>query len=102
MPIAFVATLTVLGVGAFAAAETRLDVHGFRVVEGHSGPVNYYEIVDEKDPKDSFIHAAYKPGLESVTLGFEAPERLRHGVKKIRWTWRAVAIPPGANECKDG
>jgi hypothetical protein len=89
-------------IATFTAAETRLDVHGFRVVDGHSGPVNYYEIVDEKDPKDSFIHAAYKPGLETVTLGYEVPERMRHGVKKIRWTWRAIAMPPGGNECRDG
>lgn len=81
---------------------TRLDVHGFRVVKDHSGPVDYYQVIDEKDPRDSFIHASYRPGLETVTLGYEVPEQMRHGVKLLRWTWRAVALPVGGNDCVDG
>src|SRR2546423_263781 len=63
--------------------ETRLDVHGFRVIDGHSGPVNYYEVVDESDPRKSFIHASYRPPLETVTLGYQVPDHMRQGVKRI-------------------
>lgn len=82
-------------------AELRLDVHAFRVIESKSGKVNYYETIDEKDPRDSFIHALYRPPLESVTLGTLIPEALRRKVKRVRWQWRAVAIPAGGDECKD-
>lgn len=82
--------------------ETLIDVHELRVIERESGPVNYYQIVEESNARDSFIHAAYQPGLQTVTLGAQVPERLQHGVKKIRWRWRAVTIPPGANDCKEG
>ena len=83
-----------------ALQETKLDVHGFRVVDSYSGSVSYYKIVE--DPEMPFIRAVYRPPLETVTLGYEVPEALRQRTKKLRWKWRAHVLPKGGNECKDG
>ena len=79
---------------------SRLDVHSFRVVESYSGPVSYYKLIE--DPAGPFIRAQYHPPLETVTLGIEIPEKLRQRTKKLRWRWRALVLPRGGNECKDG
>ena len=99
-------TLAVLLVAAGTAVEearplqeTRVDVHQFRVIESYSGPVSYYKIVE--DPVEPFIRAVYRPPLETVTLGVEVPEQLRH-TKRVRWKWRAQVLPKGGNECKEG
>ena len=78
----------------------RLDVHGFRVVESYSGPVSYYKIIE--DPAGPFIRAQYHPPLETVTLGIEIPDRFRQATRRLRWRWRALVLPKGGNECKDG
>jgi hypothetical protein len=84
------------------AHETHFSVHDFRVIDSESGPENYYEVFDEPNPRESFIHAGYRPPMETMTMALRFPDRMHHGVKKIRWTWRAVAIPRGANDCVDG
>ena len=81
-------------------SETRLDVHTFRVVESYSGSISYYRVVE--DPIEPFIRAIYRPPLETVTLGIEIPDQHRHGVKKIRWRWRAMVLPKNGDECKGG
>jgi hypothetical protein len=91
--------------GALARAddspqETKLDLHVFRVAESESGPVNYYQLVE--DVADSYIHSAYRPPLETTVLGAEVPEPLRGKVKKLRWKWRAVVLPRGGDECRAG
>ena len=78
----------------------RLDVHSFRVVENFSGPVSYYKIVE--DPSGPFIRAAYHPPLETVTLGIEIPDQFHQRAKRLRWRWRALVLPKGGNECRDG
>jgi hypothetical protein len=78
----------------------KLDVHGFRVVESYSGPVSYYKIIE--DPTGPFIRGQYHPPLETVTLGIEIPDRLRQRTKLLRWRWRALVLPKGGNECRDG
>jgi hypothetical protein len=80
--------------------QTAVDVHTFRVVESYSGPVSYYKIVE--DPAQPFIRATYRPPLETVTLGAEVPGNLRQHTKRVRWKWRALALPKGGNECKPG
>ena len=80
------------------AQETRVDVHAFRVVESYSGPTSYYKIVE--DPEQPFIRAAYRPPLETVTLGAEVPESLRQHTTRVHWKWRALVLPKGGNECK--
>ncbi len=78
--------------------ETRLDVHAFAVEHGQSGPVSYYQV--EEDPAEAFLRARYRPPLESVTLSVHVPEALRRAVKKVRWRWRAMALPIGGDECR--
>jgi hypothetical protein len=81
-------------------AETKLDVHAFRVVESYSGPVSYYRLID--DPEGSYIRAVYRPPLETVTLAAEVPDSLRQRTKAVRWKWRAQVLPKNGNECIPG
>ncbi|HEY7516138.1 MAG TPA: DUF3047 domain-containing protein [Vicinamibacteria bacterium] len=78
-----------------------LDVRAFRPVEGPtSGPAVYYHVVDA--PEGPLLRGAYRPGLETVTMGFEIPENLRQKIRRLRWSWRARAFPEGGNECRGG
>ena len=90
-----VPTATALGL-----KERKIDVHSFKVVESYSGPQSYYRLIE--DPAEPFIRAVYRPPLETVTLGFEVPEDLRQGTKRLRWKWRPLVFPKGGNECKGG
>ena len=81
-------------------AEARLDPHEFKVIERESGSVSYYKIVE--DPVEPFLRAVYRPPLETVVVGVDIGDDLRAQSKKLRWKWRAMALPIGANECKDG
>jgi hypothetical protein len=78
----------------------RVDVHSFRVIESQSGPVSYYKFIE--DPTGAFIRGQYHPPLETVVLGVEIPDRFHQRAKKIRWRWRALVLPKGGNECRDG
>ena len=80
--------------------ETKLKVDNFRVVESYSGSQTYYHLV--QDPAEPFIRATYRYPLETVTLGIEVPEQLRQNSKRLRWKWRAQALPKGGDECRDG
>ena len=80
--------------------ETKVDPHSFRVVTSDSGPVNYYTVV--QDAEEPFIRGAYRPPLETVTLGYEVPEALREGATRLRWRWRAQALPVDGDECRSG
>ena len=77
-----------------------IDVHGFTVFERDSGPVNYYRTVE--DPLGDFIRGRYAPPLETVTLLADVGDRLRTGVERIRFRWRAWVLPIRGNECVDG
>jgi Protein of unknown function (DUF3047) len=81
-------------------SETKLDVHGFKVVESYSGPVSYYRLVE--DPEGAYIRAVYRPPLETVTLAAEVPDALRERTKYVRWKWRAQVLPKNGNECAPG
>jgi len=80
--------------------ETHLDVRAFRVEKSQSGPVTYYEVAFEGD--EPYLHAAYRPPLDTVTMSVRLPDALRRGVKKVRWRWRAVTLQEGGDECRDG
>jgi hypothetical protein len=79
--------------------ERALDVRGWRVIPRESGPVNYYWIVDE--PPRPYLHGEYRPPLETTVLGYDAGDADR-GAHRLRWAWRAVALPTGGNECVAG
>ncbi|BDG08360.1 DUF3047 domain-containing protein [Anaeromyxobacter paludicola] len=80
--------------------EEKLPLTDFRVVERDSGPVMYYQVTGP--PDDRHIHAEYKPPLETVTLGLQLPDRLHQKATKLRWRWRALAVPEKGNECDAG
>jgi len=77
-----------------------LGVSAFRVIEQKSGPVNYYKVVD--DPRMPFIRAEYRSPLETTVLGFAAPEAQRARASKLAWSWRAMTLPRGGDECSEG
>jgi hypothetical protein len=81
-------------------AELSLPMHGFRLVEEKSGPVNYYKLFKNASP--AHLRAEYRPGLETAVMGFQLPDEDRSRAKKLRWSWRAITLPKGGNECKDG
>jgi Protein of unknown function (DUF3047) len=80
--------------------ELMLDVHKWRVIDRESGPVNYYKVVEGGD--GAYIHAAYSPPWDTTVLGYEVPDEARERAHKLRWTWRALALPREGNECLGG
>ncbi len=81
-------------------SEVKLDVRGFQVVERDSGPISYYQVIEEEGVW--MVRARYRPPLETVTLGMEMPEKLRSQIKRLRWRWRVLVFPNGADECRPG
>lgn len=79
-----------------------LSIHAsdWRVVTAKSGPTNYYSQVVENGA--TFVRSSYVPGTKTTVLGWQTPDADRHGVKKLRWTWRAQTLPVGGDECKSG
>jgi Protein of unknown function (DUF3047) len=75
-----------------------LPVREFHVVERTSGPVNYYSVKAGPPPH---VHSRYEPGLKTAVVGYAAKEYQARATK-LRWKWRALALPQGGDECKDG
>ena len=73
------------------ADEVTLDVHEWKIIERESGDVNYYRVIDLPDLP--YIHSAYQPGMDTAVMGHAVPEGVK-GLQKLRWTWRAMALPP--------
>jgi len=80
--------------------EIVLDVHKWRVIDRESGPVNYYKVVEA--PDGAYIHAAYSPPWDTTVLGYEVPDDALDHTHKLRWQWRAIALPHEGNECLGG
>jgi Protein of unknown function (DUF3047) len=72
----------------------------FRIVEEKSGPVNYYRVMDA--PRMPFIRAEYKWPLDTAVLGVAMPAADRSKASKLSWSWRAITLPRGGDECADG
>jgi hypothetical protein len=85
---------------AQANAEHKVDLKEFRVIKRESGPVNYYTL-HEEGPRP-FIRGTYRPPDETTVLGYEIPEALRRSVATVRWSWRALVLPQGGDECTSG
>jgi hypothetical protein len=97
------AAAVLLAADARAANELpplRIDAKAWHVIARESGPVNYYSVVD--DPTMPYVHAAYKPPYATTVLGFQLADADRSRAKRLRWTWRAVTLPAGGNECESG
>jgi hypothetical protein len=108
-PIPALAAMLLLA-NAPAAAELRavpLDVHEFKVLGEAYDPENprlpeptYYRTID--DTRLSFIRSVYLPPRATVTLVHAVPDELHHGVRRMRWLWRAQVLPRKGNECASG
>jgi len=94
-----VTVVAILGPARAAASngDLRVDLRSFRVVERDSGSINYYTLVSQSPLP--YIHAAYKPPLETMVLGYAIPEGQRESVAHVRWKWRALTLPEGGDEC---
>ena len=77
-----------------------IDVGRFQVLQRDSGPTSYYWLVD--DPFGRFIRGVYTPPLETVTLFADVGDRMRRGVERIHFRWRAWVLPLNGNECAPG
>jgi hypothetical protein len=84
---------------ADAPREHSIALGAFKIVESKSGPDNYYTVTP---PPDAHIHAEYKPPLKTAVLGYQFPDGERRSVAGLRWSWRAVVLPKGGNECESG
>lgn len=80
------------------AREQVVDLARFQVIDGESGPLNYYTLIAQPAP---YIHAAYPVGAKTTVLGFRIPDERRRSVSALKWQWRAVQLPRGGNECAD-
>ncbi len=92
-----------LGAGYSSAADQsahRFPVANFRVVERESGPTNYYKLYKDADPP--FIRAEYHPPFETTVIGVKVPDSDRETAHALSWSWRAVKLPQGGNECEAG
>lgn len=82
---------------ATAPADVPLDIRSFQVVKQSSGPDNYYRV--ETGPDGPYLHAAYRPPLDTTVYGIEAPERFKRTLQGVRWRWRVQSFPKGGDEC---
>jgi hypothetical protein len=83
-----------------SARALNLDVTRWQVVKRDSGPVNYYQVVN--DPSMPFVHAHYTPPEATTVLGFQVADSDRQRASSVTWQWRALTLPTGGDECADG
>jgi len=83
---------------AVAATALAIDPADFQVVQQSSGPVSYYQV--RSGPEGRMLSASYQWPLETVVLGFAAPDEFRRSLSALRWRWRVARFPPGADDCR--
>jgi hypothetical protein len=82
---------------AAAPADVPLDIRSFQVVKQSSGPDDYYRV--ETGPDGPYLHAAYKPPMDTTVRGIEAPQQFKRSLQGVRWRWRVQSFPKGGDEC---
>jgi hypothetical protein len=82
------------------AADVPLDVTRFRIVKRDSGPVDYTSRRVENGVP--ILRASYRPPLETVVHGFQVADADRAAARAVRWSWRAIMLPKGGDECAKG
>ncbi len=87
---------------AEAALPLTMDVHLFRFIKSESGKVDYYTVVE--DPTHgAYLHANYQPPYDTAVLGYEIQaDADKEAARFLRFSWRAIALPNGGNECASG
>jgi len=94
------ALLSGLAFGDAPSAHVKpLDVHRWQVVQRESGPTNYYWVVNEDDP---LIRARYTAPTKTTLLGVQLDDSDKRTAQRVRWRWRAEALPTGGSECTEG
>ena len=86
--------------GVARADEVGIDAKSWQIVKRESGPVNYYSVVTEDG--GSFVRSSYAPPMKTAVLGYQIADADRMRIKKVRWRWRAQALPAGGDECVAG
>ena len=94
--------VALLAVATPARADTPivLDASTWQLVESQSGPTNYYSTGSEGGV--SFLHSKYQPPMKTAVMGWKTPEADRARAKKVTWSWRAITLPNGGDECASG
>ena len=82
---------------AAAPADVPLDIRSFQVVKQSSGPDDYYRV--EIGPDGAYLHAAYRPPMDTMVRGIEAPQQFKRTLQGVRWRWRVESFPKGGDEC---
>ncbi len=75
-----------------------LPVQSFRLVERVSGPVNYYKVMPGPP---TLLRSRYEPGYKTAVVGYDA-KAWQERATRLRWRWRALELPRGGDECRDG
>jgi Protein of unknown function (DUF3047) len=83
-----------------AEGELRIDGNAWRIIPRESGPTNYYRLVS--DSALPYIHAAYRPPYETAVMGFQVSGHQARAFHHLTWSWRAIVLPRGGNECAHG
>lgn len=85
---------------AVAGGDITIEPKDWRIIPRESGPVNYYSVVN--DGGTTFVRSKYTPPTKTAVIGWQAADGERRSIKKVRWTWRAQALPSGGDECAPG
>src|SRR4051794_28906031 len=94
---ALVASLVAVAPRTVHADDLAVEAKTWQIVRRESGPVNYYSVVFEDGA--SFIRSRYAPPMKTAVLGYQVADDDRGRIKKVRWKWRAQALPAGGDEC---
>jgi hypothetical protein len=82
---------------ASADNDVVIDPTAWRVIKSESGPVDYYSV--QSDGVNRFVHSHYVPPMKTTVLGYQVADGDRRRVRKVRWSWRAITLPNGGDEC---
>jgi hypothetical protein len=100
LPVLLGLALTSFSTEAHADPDLVIDASTWRVVSSQSGPTNYYRVVTEDGT--TFLRSRYEPPMKTTVVGWQTPDADRSRAKKVSWTWRAVTLPTGGDECASG
>jgi hypothetical protein len=85
---------------AYADADLTIEPKTLQIIKRESGPTNYYAVVTEDDR--TFVRARYAPPMKTAVLGYQVADGDRRRIRKVKWSWRALTLPNGGDECVSG
>ena len=98
--LALVASVTASTTASAGEAPIVIDAATWSFVDSQSGPTNYY--AKGAEGAVTFLHSKYQPPMKTAVMGWKTAEADRSRVKKISWSWRAITLPNGGDECASG